>query len=221
MADYGKHADQTLEWNDRELLQRLLRRRIEASADVTPQPWGELWDAISVATVRGQNSLDFLVNSSLMRPRYMIRLFETAKRRAINMGHQKIHEGDYLAALEDLGWTVLEDLDLELRDIVRDAELLLFDIAQLNGACGLPELRDAVAKRVGATEIVNRVIDVLLWSGAIGIAPKSEPTFIHNCGYKLQFLRSLIDRNPDAEVCLHETLSNLFDDGGDAASAAA
>jgi hypothetical protein len=99
--------------------------------------------------------------------------------------------------------------------------LLFFDIAQLDGACGLPELRDAVAKRVGATQIVNRVIDVLLWSGAIGIAPKANPTFIYDCGYKLQFLRSLIDCNPDAEVCLHRTLRNLFATAAHAAPAAA
>ena len=29
MADYGKHAAQTLEWDDDELLKRLLRKRIE------------------------------------------------------------------------------------------------------------------------------------------------------------------------------------------------
>ena len=210
MADYGKHAAQTLEWHDPDLLQRLLRRRIESSAQSMALPWPTLWAAVSVPTVRGNDTLSFLVSASLMRPRYVIRLFETAKRRAINMGHQRIQTGDYEAALEDLGWTVIEDLDLELRDIVRDAGLLLFDIAQLDGACGLPDLRDAVARRVGATKVVERVIDVLLWSGAIGVAPDKDPTFIYDCGYKLQFLRSLIDCNPHAEVCLHPTLRNLF-----------
>lgn len=221
MADYGKHAAQTLEWDDTEILQRLLRQRIQSSVGDDAWAWESLWHAISVERVRGQLTLAFVVDASLMRPRYMIRLFETAKRRAINMGHQKIEAVDYEAALEDLGWTVIEDLDLELRDIVRDAGLLLFDIAQLDGACGLPELRDAVARRVGATQLVNRVIDVLLWSGAIGIAPKANATFIYDCGYKLQFLRSLIDCNPDAEVCLHPTLRNLFAAATKAAPAAA
>jgi hypothetical protein len=51
---------------------------------------------------------------------------------------------------------------------------------------------------------------VLLWSGAIGIAPQAVPSFIYDCGYKLRALRSLMDCNPDAEVCLHPTLRNLF-----------
>jgi hypothetical protein len=210
MADYGKHTPLTLEWGDTELLKRILKRRLEASTRQLQRPWDAIWPTISVTTVRGRDTLDFLVSASLMRHRYMIRLFETARRRAVNMGHQRILEEDYLAALEDLAWTVTEDLELELRDIVQHTERLLFDIAQLSGACGLPELREAIANRVGATDIVERVTDVLLWSGSIGIATGRTPTFIYDCGYKLQALRSLMDRNPDAEVCMHPTLSGLF-----------
>ena len=210
MADYGKHTPLALEWGDPEILKRILQRRIEASTRQMQHAWETLWPAISVSTVGGVDTLDFMVSASLMRPRYLIRLFETARRRAINMGHQRIAEEDYMAALEELAWTVSEDLELELRDIVSSTDRLLYDLAQLNGACGIPELRDAVANRVGATDVVEKVIDVLLWSGAIGIAAGNTPTFIFDCGFKLQALRSLMDRNPDAEVSLHPTLSNLF-----------
>ena len=210
MADYGKHTPLTLEWSDTEVLKRILRRRIEAATRSMNRTWETMWPSISVVSVAGRETFDFLVASSLMRPRYMIRLFETARRRALNVGHQRIMEDDDIAALEDLGWTVTEDLDLELRDIVQQTERLLFDLAQINGACGIPELRDAIAARVGATDVVERVINVLLWSGAIGIVVERVPVFIYNCGYKLQALRSLMDRNPDAEVCLHSTLGQLF-----------
>ena len=210
MADYGKHMPLMLEWSDTEVLKRILRRRIEASANSLQHSWETLWPSLSATSVGEQETFDFLVAASLMRPRYLIRLFETARRRAINVAHQRITEDDYLVALEDLGWTITEDLDLELRDIVQQTERLLFDLAQLDGACGIPELKDAIAARVGATDVVERVIDVLLWSGAIGIAVDRAPTFIYNCGYKLQALRSLMDRNPHAEVCLHPTLGQLL-----------
>jgi hypothetical protein len=211
MADYGKHTPLTLEWGDAEILKRILRWRIEASTRHIHHDWETIWPAISVTTVRGRDTFNFLVAASLMRPRYLIRLFDTARRRAINMGHQRIGEDDYVAALEDLAWTVSEDLELELRDIVSATDRLLYDLAQLDGACGIQDLRDAVANRVGATDLVEKVIEVLLWGGAIGIATDKGPTFfIYNCGYKLQALRSLMDRNPEAEVVLHPTLSNLF-----------
>lgn len=211
MADYGKHNLRSLDWSDREVLKRLLQRRIESSVNDDSQTWDQLWGSISVPTVRDQDVFDFIIDASLMRPRYIIKIFESAKRRAINMGHQKIEEADYEAALEELGWTVSEDLNLELRDIIQSAAPLLYDIGQLEGACGLPELRDAIAKRVGATDLVERVIDVLLWGGAIGISPDSgTSTHIYDCGYKLSFLRSLIDCNPHLEIRLHPTLSNVI-----------
>lgn len=210
MADYGKHTPLTLEWGDAEVLKRILKNRIEASTHHTHHSWDTIWPTISVPSVQGIDTLNFLTGASLMRPRYMIRLFDTARRRAINMGHQRIQEDDYVSALEDLGWTVTEDINLELRDVVPNTERLLYDLAQLAGACGIPELKDAIANRVGATDLIERVVDVLLWSGAIGIAADNKPVFIYNVGYKLDGLRSLMDRHPDAEVCLHPTLCNLY-----------
>ncbi len=220
MADYGKHTPLTLEWGDAEILKRILKNRIEASTREMQRSWNFIWLAISAPTVQGIDTLDFLTGASIMRPRYMIRLFDTARRRAINMGHQRIEEDDYVTALEDLGWTVTEDLNLELRDIVPNTERLLYDLAQLSGACGIPELKDTVAARVGATDLIEKVIDVLLWSGAIGIAADQKPVFIYNVGYKLDGLRSLMDRHPHAEVCLHPTLRNLYAPRAKASAAA-
>ena len=211
MRDYGKHAQQSLEWQDRALLTRLLEQRITSSLSLAVTEFDRVWPTISVSTVHGKDALGVLVEASLMRPRYLIRLFESAKRRAINLSRQKIIEGDYDAALDDLGWTIFEDLNLELRDIVTTADELLFDLGQLNGACGINELQTAIAARVGATDLVKRVTDVLLWSGAVGITIKNKTTYIYNCGYKLGYLHSLIDtKNPDLEFNLHPTLARLL-----------
>ncbi len=66
-----------------------------------------------------------------MRPRYLIRLFETARRRAVTLGREKIDDSDYKNGVEELGWQVLEDFDRELADIVPDAKDLLFELALL------------------------------------------------------------------------------------------
>jgi hypothetical protein len=210
MPDYSKHATQSLEWGDPAILKRVLQERVLASSPDNSKDWTKIWLPISVQHVAGRDTMDFLVTASIMRPRYLIKMFESAKRRAINLGHTAIQEEDYQAALEEIGWTIMEDLNLELRDIVSDADGLLFDIAQLSGACDIPELKNAIAYRVGETDRVERVIDVLLWSGAIGINIAIHPQYIYNCGYKLQFMRSLIERNPYAEVCLHPTLDSLM-----------
>ena len=66
------------------------------------------------------------------------------------------------------------------------------------------------ANSVGATDLVKRVTDVLLWSGAMGITIQDRTTYIYNCGYKLGYLHSLTDTNPDLEFSLHPTLARLL-----------
>jgi hypothetical protein len=212
MADYGKLKERRIEWTDREMLKRVLKRRVLSTLKVPETAWDETWQKLSAPTINDKPTLDVLVDASLMRPRYLIRALETAKRRALNMGHQHIEEEDYKNGLEELGWTVVEDLNRELADIVPSAEYLLFDIGELEGACGLPELRDAIGKRTGAPDLTERVIDVLLWSGCIGIdaGTGGGMKFIFDCGYQRAFLSTMLERNPDAEIRLHPTLSALL-----------
>lgn len=210
MADYGKLAERQVEWSDRALMSRLIATRIQAATpNGRSRDWTTMWSEVSVPDVDGKSAMDFMIDASMMRPRYLIRMFETAKRRAVNLGRHKIGPEDYRAALEELAWTALADLGRELTDVVRDAENLIYDIAELEGACGLPELREAIEKRTGAMGLTERVIDVLLWSGCIGIDSGKGPVFIFSCGYHLSFLRASIDRNPHSEVKLHPTLSSL------------
>ena len=210
MADYGKHAQQSLEWQDRGLLFRLLQQRIMAGPQNNNKTWASIWSEISAPSVAGKDTMNFLIDSCMMRPRYLIRLFESARRRAINIGHQQILEEDYFAAIEELGWTIVEDINLELRDIMTSADSLLYDLGRLNGACGMTELKEAIANRVGATNAVLKVIDVLLWSGAIGISNGKSTTFIFDCGYKLAFMHSIISNSSEVEFCLHETLARCL-----------
>ena len=61
-----------------------------------------MWEGVSVPRVDGADTLDFLLDASLMRPRYLIRLFETARRRAVTLGRDKIEAPDYKAGWKNL-----------------------------------------------------------------------------------------------------------------------
>ena len=123
--------------------------------------------------VGGRPALDFLLDASLMRPRYLIRLFETARRRAVTLGREKIQESDYKLAVEELGWQVLEDFDRELADIVPDAKDLLFELTLLGERTSLSKLRQVIRKKVGKETLVEPVVDILTWAGCIGVITES------------------------------------------------
>jgi hypothetical protein len=210
MADYGKLASASVEWNDRELLLKLFQRRVLQGFGEKPPDWETVWSEVSVPNVDEANALDFLLDASLMRPRYLIRLFETARRRAVTLGRDRIEEADYKAGLEELGWQVLEDFDRELTDVVPDAESLLFDLAQLGARTSLAHLRRVISRKVDNPAVIESVIDVLIWTGCIGVLTGQGPFYISDCGFKRPFMRSLIQNEDERHIVFHPTLASIF-----------
>ncbi len=218
MADYSKLASTSVEWDDRELLMRLFQERVLQGFGDTRPPWLSVWESVTVPLVNGVATLDFLIDASLMRPRYLIRLFETARRRAVTLGRNRIEEADYFKALDELGWQVLEDFDHELSDVVPDAQALLYDLSQLGRSTSLSNLNSLVAKKVAQPELVQAVVDVLIWTGCLGVRSQGTVFYISNCGFKRPFFRGLIT-DPD-ENCLlfHPTLATIFGAPGSVAT---
>jgi hypothetical protein len=211
MADYGKLAAASVEWNDREMLTKMFELRVLRGFGEHPPTWKSVWDVVSVPTVDERDTLDFLLDASLMRPRYLIRLFETARRRAVTLGRDRIEEADYKAGLEELGWQVLEDFDRELTDVVPDAEELLFELATLGARTSPSKLRGVIARKAGdLPEIVEAVIDVLIWTGCIGVRSGRRTVYISDCGFKRPYIRSLILNKDDRSLVFHPTLASIF-----------
>jgi hypothetical protein len=210
MADYGKLATSSIEWTDREMLLRMFGLRILHGFGDKPPSFGSVWQAVSVPSIGGQPTLDFLVDASLMRPRYLIRLFETARRRAVSLGREKIEESDYRIAVEELGWQVLEDFDRELADIVPDAKHLLFEVSLLGDRTSLSKLRQVVRAKVGKETLVEPVIDILIWAGCIGVTTESGIRYISDCGFKRPFIRALMRSDDTPSIIFHPTLASIF-----------
>lgn len=206
MADYGKLAVQSIEWSDRSLMKALFEQRLRASVSATGESWSSLWDRASVATVNGRPVLDFLIDGCLMRPRYLIRLFETARRRALTFGRNKMEEEDYVVALRELGWQVLEDLDREIADLVPNGSDLLFEILQHRDGLTAAKLRYIAAKQMKTPENVEKLLDVMLWNGSVGVLDNGAPKYIFDSGYKRQYLAALVKANEGVQLTLHPTL---------------
>ena len=210
MADYGKLSVGSVEWNDRELLLSMFKNRILAGFEGNTADWNEIWEAVSVQKVGEVSTLDFLIESSLMRPRYLIRLFETARRRAVTLGKNTIEEADYQAALYELGWQVLEDFDRELADVVPNAEQLLFNVAQIGTKMSLNDLRETIGQKVTEPPMVDRIIDVLIWTGCIGVQGSTGVTYISDCGFKRPYIRALLNDSEEKTIVFHPSLAAII-----------
>lgn len=206
MADYGKLSVQSLEWSDRSLMKALFEQRLQSSVSDIKEEWSSLWARASVAHVGGRPVLDYLIDGSLMRPRYLIRLFETARRRAMTFGRNRIDEDDYVMALRELGWQVLEDLDREIADLVPSSSDLLFEVLQHRENLTLAKFRYIAAKQMKTDQNVERLLDVMLWNGSLGVLDRHSPKYIFDTGYKRQYLAALVKAGDDVKLALHPTL---------------
>jgi hypothetical protein len=145
-----------------------------------------------------------------MRPRYLIRLFETARRRAVTLGRKKIEEPDYKNGVEELAFQVLEDFDRELTDIVPDAKHLLFELSLLGERTSLSKLRRIIQGKVGKPNLVEPVIDILIWAGCIGVLTQSATVYISDCGFKRPYIRALMHNDETQSIVFHPTLASIF-----------
>jgi hypothetical protein len=209
MADYGKLSVASVEWHDRRLLFLLFEKRVLQGFAGMNVTWKEVWRAVSVPTVKGNDTIDFLIDASLMRPRYLIRLFENARRRAVTLRKNLIDEEDYAAALNELGWQVMEDFSRELVDVVPGAEELLFDVVIQGGNMTLEELRQIIKKRVVDDATVDIVIDVLIWMGCLGVKNQTGVTYISDCGFQRPYMRALLGDPEKNSIVFHPVLTSL------------
>jgi hypothetical protein len=94
---------------------------------------------------------------------------------------------------------VMEDVSRELTDIVPSAEELLFDITSIGPMSSLGEVKLCIERRV-KPEFVDAVVDVLIWSGCLGVQGPKGPTYISDSGFRRPFIRSQVSA-PSKKEC--------------------
>lgn len=60
--------------------------------------------------------------------------------------------------------------------------------------------------RLNASDDINRLLDIMIWSGSIGVIEGGAARYIFDTGYKRQYLSVKIKANPQIELVLHPTL---------------
>ena len=73
-SDRGKEGKIIVDWESRIALREIIERRIEVTTQGDNNKKGAEWKDISTAIIEETDSLDWLVDRSLMRPRYLIQL---------------------------------------------------------------------------------------------------------------------------------------------------
>ncbi|WP_431194271.1 P-loop ATPase, Sll1717 family, partial [Pseudomonas viridiflava] len=87
-SDRGKEAKVLLDWTDADLLRELLRLRIASNNFKGNEPFSAIWPKVCVSHYKGEESSQYLIDRSLMRPRFLLSLISQCKSFAINLNHE-------------------------------------------------------------------------------------------------------------------------------------
>jgi hypothetical protein len=55
-------------------------------------------------------------------------------------------------------------------------------------------------------ENIEKLLDVMLWNGSLGVFDNGAPKYIFDVGYKRQYLVRLVNANEDVRLVIHPTL---------------
>jgi hypothetical protein len=193
--DRGKEKRILLDWYDADLLKEVLRRRLVASGIQDSGDFDTAWRQIAVSHVGGEDSAQYLVERSLMRPRYLIDLVNYCKGFAVNLGHNLIEESDIRRGVSAFSADVFEELSLEIRDVNPRAADVLYSLIGVTSILSEDDFRLKLMECGFSYEDCGWLIDLLMWYGIVGLVEaEHDPKYIYDYKYNWKLMEAHLRR---------------------------
>lgn len=172
-ADRGKETAAMLDWNDPELFKDIIGRRIAQSTKMETS-FDEIWATFFPAHVKGEDSFQFILSRTLMRPREVLRFVRECISTAINHRADKVSEQDIINAERIYSEDALVDIALEMKDVNPNYD----DVPYAFIGCPMVMSKENVRERLLKAGIpesdIDRIVELLVWFGVLGIYLTTE-----------------------------------------------
>jgi hypothetical protein len=204
-ADRGKEASVLLDWTDPDLLKELVRLRIVANGLSEDLEFMDAWHRIIVSHYKGEETSRYFIDRSLMRPRFLLNLINHCKSFAINLNHDFITESDIEKGLSAYSSDLLRDIGYELRDIESASENILYSFIGCNSELSEDRVLELISESLADEEKTQRVFDLLLWYGFIGIKVNTDdPKYIYDFSYNMTLLNGVRNKASNCLICINQ-----------------
>jgi hypothetical protein len=194
--DRGKETRASLDWSEPELLRDMLKRRLVYNGLDRKASFEELWRMIAISLVDGEESSEYLIERSMMRPRFLLNLLSHCRGYAINLGHDKIQADDIRRGLDAFSTDLIYDIDLEIRDVLPFAEDVLYTFFGQSALLSEQDVNVLLSQRFNIAQR-QKLVNILLWYGVIGVIRQdSSEAFIYSVNYDMKRLTALLHLVP-------------------------
>tara|TARA_R110002049_G_scaffold246586_1_gene420669 strand:- start:283 stop:2607 length:2325 start_codon:yes stop_codon:yes gene_type:complete len=204
-ADRGKEASVLLDWTDADLLREMVRLRIIANGLDEDTLFIDAWLKVIVSHYKGEETSQYFIDRSLMRPRFLLNMINHCKSFAINLNHELINESDIEKGLSAYSSDLLRDIGFELRDVASETENILYSFIGCNSELSEHDVVSMISESLKTEEDSSKIFSLLLWYGFLGIKINSdEPKFIYDFSYNKELMDGVKNRSVECTICINQ-----------------
>jgi hypothetical protein len=167
----------------------------KGQADLEASSFAAIWRMICVPLIDGEESSQYLIDRSLMRPRNLIELLGHCRGFAVNLRHEKITAQDVGNGLKAYSSDLLRDINLEIRDVLPSAADAPYGFIGAPASFGHEQLMQMLRDVNVHEEDLQAVYEILLWYAFLGVAWKDgEAQYIYSFSYDFKLFMATINR---------------------------
>lgn len=191
-SDFGKEVQVSLDWSDPTILSNMIHKRITKNDEDNFQIiWGKYFDRL----YDGEDSFDYLLERSIMRPRNLIKIIIHCRSFAINFRRSKIDSECIKKGLFVYSNDVIKEADEELSDIEPRARGLLYNFIGEQSRLGTDHVNSIVSNHCGE-DSVESVVKYLIYFGFLGVdISGADSRYIFNFQYNMNLINAFIVKN--------------------------
>lgn len=192
--DRGKESKVAVDWTGPDLLRELVRKRLEYNQIPGDQDFASLWSHVCVPIADGEESSEFLISRSLMRPRSLLALLSKCWGRAVNLKHEKIEAEDIANGLKEYSSDLIYEIGLEIRDVLGEGDDCFYCFIGSSNLLREQDLTKLLSQLYSEATSV-KILRLLLWFGALGVSDgEADARFIWDYSYDERILRAWENR---------------------------
>jgi hypothetical protein len=198
-SDRGKEAKVLLDWTDPDLLRELVRLRIVTNDINGENMFNSLWTKIFISHYAGEDSSQYLIDRSLMRPRFLLNLINQCKSFAINLNHDKVQEEDIEKGLIAYSTDLLTDIGYEINDVENKVDDVLYAFIGSSSLLKKSDIFKMLGDFGADKDYFDNIFELLLWYGFIGLVVQEEPKYIYDFNYSMKLISGVIKNKGDID----------------------
>lgn len=198
-ADYGKDMRAVLDWTDPDMLREMLRLRLVSGFDgnEVTVTFEQVWREVCISHYRGEDTSEYFIDRSLMRPRNLLKIFGHSKGFANNFNHTRIEESDIEKGIQAYSQDLLIELDHELADVFPTAPDVLYALLDQPPEATKLKFLELLQSNNMDAETAEKVFGFLLYYGVIGLKAEAEVQYIFDVNYDSRILETRARRLGD------------------------